>query len=223
MHHTHTEQPWQRLPAWPGLCPWVQRAWCHQHLPRSHPVWPVSICWCIVTLLCRSCPTAHGASLCWVGAALPASCGHLWPKQQRANVWCENPHKALLKFIYDLWKSLHLKKTNSFANPGVMAFTVHIFFIRAGLLIFLYHPQWEQCRRSMTSSPKWVNLSRYCLLTASPEAMIQLQESLVMKGVERDKDKLGESWEHARGRACIQDPETLPPVNLIIGKKEGSD
>lgn len=52
---------------------------------------------------------------------------------------------------------------------------------------------------------------------------MQLQESLVMIGVGRDKDRLSESQEHARGRACIQDLGTLPPVNLIIGKKEGSD
>lgn len=53
--------------------------------------------------------------------------------------------------------------------------------------------------------------------------MMQLQESLVMKGVGRDKDNLGESQEHARGRACIQDSGALLPIHLIIGKKEGSD
>lgn len=63
----------------------------------------------------------------------------------------------------------------------------------------------------------------HSLLTASPEAMMQLQESLVMKGVGRDKDNLGESQEHARGRACIQDSGALLPIHLIIGKKEGSD
>lgn len=91
-------------------CPWMQHAWCHQHLPRSHPGWQWAFAWCIATLLCRSCPTAHGASLCWVGTALAASRGHLWPKQQRANLWCENSHKALLKLIYDSQKVFTWKK-----------------------------------------------------------------------------------------------------------------
>lgn len=53
--------------------------------------------------------------------------------------------------------------------------------------------------------------------------MMQLQESLVMKGVGRDKDEPGESQEHPGGRACLQDLGTLPPLDVIIGKKEGSD
>lgn len=39
--------------------------------------------------------------------------------------------------------------------------------------------------------------------------MMQLQESLVMKGVGRDKDKLDESQEYARGSACIQEHSYL--------------
>lgn len=50
------------------------------------------------------------------------------------------------------------------------------------------------------------------LLTVSPEALPQLQGSLVMKGVGRDKDEPGESQEHAWGRACLQDLGTLPPL-----------
>lgn len=41
LHHKHRQQPWQRLLAWPRLSvPDLQGAWCHQHLPRSHPGWP---------------------------------------------------------------------------------------------------------------------------------------------------------------------------------------
>lgn len=80
-----------------------------------------------------------------------------------------------------------------------------------------------QKEQDIFSQVSQLRSAQYSLLTASPEAMMQLQESLVMKGVGRDKDKLGESREHARGTACIQDLGTLPPVNMIIGKKEGSD
>lgn len=52
---------------------------------------------------------------------------------------------------------------------------------------------------------------------------MQLQGSLVMKGVGRDKDEPGESQDRARSRACLGDLGTLPPLDLIIGKKEGSD
>lgn len=41
---------------------------------------------------------------------------------------------------------------------------------------------------------------------------MQLQESLVMKGVGRNKDKPGESQEDARGRAYIQDSESCTPT-----------
>lgn len=37
---------------------------------------------------------------------------------------------------------------------------------------------------------------------------MQLQESLVMKGMGRDKDEPGESQERAGGRACLQDLNT---------------
>lgn len=46
------------------------------------------------------------------------------------------------------------------------------------------------------------------LLTVSPEATMQLQESLVTKGMGRDKDEPGESQERAGGRACLQDLNT---------------
>lgn len=49
---------------------------------------------------------------------------------------------------------------------------------------------------------------------------MQLQGSLVMKGVGRGKDEPGESREHAGGRACLPDLGTLPPLDLIIGKKD---
>jgi len=52
---------------------------------------------------------------------------------------------------------------------------------------------------------------------------MQLPGSLVMKGVGRDKDEPGESQEHVGGRACLRSLGTLPPPDLIIGKKEGSD
>lgn len=64
---------------------------------------------------------------------------------------------------------------------------------------------------------------RRTLLTVSPEATMQLQGSLVMKGVGRDKDEPGESQDHARSRACLGDLGTLPPLGLIIGMKGGSD
>lgn len=64
----------------------------------------------------------------------------------------------------------------------------------------------------------------YSLLTASPEAVMQLQESLVMIGVGRDKDKLvsHRRMPGAEPAFRTQNP-VLPPVNLMIGKKEGSD
>lgn len=49
---------------------------------------------------------------------------------------------------------------------------------------------------------------------------MQLQGSLVMKGVGRGKDEPGESREHAGGRACLPDLGTLPPLDLIIGKTD---
>lgn len=74
--------------------------------PGKEPRWvgsgTLASVWCSVTVLCSSCPAAQlePASAGWMlPYQVPASRGHLWPKQQRANILHENPYKAFLKLI----------------------------------------------------------------------------------------------------------------------------